>query len=205
MLSTTPSTRASTVRRTSAALASCSRRVFPLRTTSRVPSTCAASTAASVTGSSGGVSMSTTSKRPDNSRSTSPMPRDPNSSLGLGGNGPLGRTSSRPPSSPHGSSTSSRSAAPISTDVRPAAVSIPRYSPNEGLRRSASTSTTLAPAWARAMARLHVVAVLPSADIELETMIIRGGVSTSTNRRFVRRWRNASDRADCASSAPIRG
>ena len=123
---------------------------------------------------------------------------EPRSSDGFGGTGPDGstvRVCRR-----HGTSTSSRPFWPASTFVRPAALSRPRYSHTRGLRRSASTSTTFDPVRARVSAMLQADVDLPSFGIEEVTTMVRGGLSTSAKRRFVRSMRNASARLSAWSA-----
>ena len=55
------------------------------------------------------------------------------------------------------------------------------------------------------MARLASVVDLPSAGSELVTTTTLRGWSTSTNCRFVRSCRKASDRGDCGSSWTVSG
>ncbi len=81
----------------------------------------------------------------------------------------------------------------------------PRMSATLGRRRSASITSTRWPADATTSARFTSVVVLPSAGSELVTTMTLRGLSTSTNCRFVRSCRNASDRGDCGSSSTISG
>ncbi len=89
--------------------------------------------------------------------------------------------------------------------VSPTARSRPSRSATLGRRRSPSITSTLLPADASAIARLHRVVVLPPPGRELVTTMTLCGLSTSMNWRFVRSCRNASVRGDCGSSCTVSG
>ncbi len=154
-----------------------------------------ATMAPSETGSSGAASSTTMSKRSRSSASRLRICWLASSSEGLGGVLPTGRTVSSPRF--QGTMASSSTAVPVRTLVSPTDDSTPMYSATFGRRMSASMRQTDFPAWARVIARLQAVVVLPS-DGSAEVMAtILGGLSTSTYWRLVRIVRNASERCDC--------
>ena len=153
---------------------SSSTRVDRNRVTSKAPSVTCASTAGSVDSSKGGVSRMTIAPVRTRSRISSAIRADPTTSLGFGGSGPeVSTRSGRLPRQER--RASSKLTSPTRTEERPISGGSPSRSAMPGFRRSASIRTTLLPPWARAMARLVAVAVLPSPVTELVTTSDRAG------------------------------
>ena len=146
-------------------------------TTTIAPSAERVSTAASVTGSSGGASMITIASRA-RSLTRVCMAFEPRSSLGLGGIAPDASTR-RPGTSGWSWMTSSGVTRPTSTSVRPAPSTMANESATVGRRRSPSIRVTVWPPMAIAAARLAATVDLPSDCLGLVTTMTRGGWSTS--------------------------
>ena len=157
---------------------SCSRVVRPWRTTSKAPSANVAKMAASVTGSSGGESIITTSYSRRSCSNRLRMFREPSSSDGFGGTFPAGMRSNNP--SRNGTRTSSRARSPARTSVRPTLESFPRYEAKRGMRKSPSSTATFAPLTAKVIAKFALVVDFPSPGILEVTTNTLGGLSTST-------------------------
>ncbi len=198
-----PSGAESTAWRRSTALPSWSLVVLPNRTTTTAPSVCDAITAASVTGSSGGVSIRTTSNMPRTRESSSTMALDWRSSAGLGGSRPAASTCS--PDSAWVWMTSSRVLCPTRAVVSPTEPSRLSMVCTCGRRRSPSMRSTRCPALTIASAALTAVVDLPSPGTELVTTNALLVLSTSTKLRLVRSTRNASARGACEGSELISG
>src|ERR1043166_10121888 len=79
-----------------------------------------------------------------------------------------------------------------STLLRPSLFSIPKAAWMLGRRMSPSMISTDAPVWAKVMARLIVVVVLPSEGSQEVTTSVLGARPAIDNKTDVRRWRYAS-------------
>ena len=138
------------------------RDVLRLLTTMSAPSAIFASSAESVTGSRGGLSMMTKSYFARTSVIRWRKPLEPISEAGLGGMGPARRTSSR---GPDRCRASARLALPVITEVTPTAGSKPILSARLGWRRSPSMSRTCFDS-ARIRAKLALRVDLPSPALD---------------------------------------
>ncbi len=198
MLNTQPSSRTCTERSARTAALSWARDVRPCRATNTTPSAWAATTAASVTGSSGGVSMTTRSTDPTATASRSAMALEPSSSLGLGGIEPLGNTDS--PDGPYGRTASASGTSPVSTSVRPVRESRPE--PESDLRAAQISVDQHHPVarLGKADRKLAQMVDLPSSGIGLVTASTRAVPVASTKRRLVRSLRIASARMVATSA-----
>ena len=179
-------------------------RVLPLEITTNAPSATAVSTAASVTGSSGGASMMTIGPAAsvDGAASASSATRAARS----GWAGCHRRPGPAGPGTSGWCWTTSSAVDPAHEDVGEAgAVDERRRSRRpSGRRRSPSIRVTGWPPTARAAARLAAMVDLPSPCCGLVTTMTRGGLSTSMKARLVRSLRNASAASEgLASAGPV--
>ena len=162
--------------------------VVPAETTSRVASTRADKAAASVTGSSGGQSITTMSALARKRSRTSAARGEASHSGGFGGRGPEASTRSDPTPGTRWSARP-RGTSPSSTEVSPTPLSSPKKSWSLGRLRSQSNAATAAPASAMATARFATVVVLPSVVLGLVTWRTRTGLLSPSSCTEVRRLR----------------
>ena len=99
---------------------------------------------------------------------------------------------------------SSRVASSMSTLVTPTGGRRPNTLCTRGRRRSQSTRSTRLPDWARVMARVTAVKVLPSRGDELDTMMAVYGLSGLLKSRLVRIPRAISAAIDVGCVCAIR-
>ena len=167
-----PSTVPLTCASFSVACRSSARLVWSAATTISVPSASFDSSMASVTGSTGGLSMSTRSNFARSAANTACVAGPFSNSAGLAGSAPA--PSIQRVSCPFTRCTASISdRSPSSTVVSPACSSRPKNCPSRGRRRSHDTMTTRSPVWAKTTPRFATAEVLPSAAPGLVTTRVR--------------------------------
>ena len=179
-----------------------SRRVRPACITRITPSMRGASTTASLTARTGGVSMMTTSAKPRSACKISPMRREPRMSAGRGGSGPLA-SNCRPGTLVAWSGGASPALA-NNMLVSPVSLLTPNKLCKAGRRKSQSTRMTRCSAWAMVMARLAATSDLPSSTPALVIVISCKVWSRLANWMLVRRLRKASAAADWGALKAIR-
>ena len=178
----------------SIARSACTRRVISEPMTKTTPETARATITASVTASTGGVSMITQSNGPDRRLASSALMRsDESSSDGFGGMRPAAMTNR------FGSlvfCTASRTrACPTSRCDRPTSFCAPMTVWRPGRRMSPSTRSTRDPPSASTIPRLQAVVVLPSSGWLLVTAMTRGPPAPLVKTSDVRSDRNASPKS----------
>jgi len=131
-----------------------------VRATSRVASTCPETTSASVTGRTGGESISSRSQFSRRVARISFARSELSSSLGFGGTGPAVRKA-RNGSFSRLTTASASAQSPDSTDEKPRSFDSPKASCTIGRRRSQSSRITRCPAWANAAAKLVTTVFCP--------------------------------------------